>query len=1518
VTRRLVALVLFALATRALPAFAGRQLPTVDAFASTPLPLTASSARERAQGVSVAHEEPRLGVPTFVWGARPSSLGTRVLRPVSPEAAARAHLGEHVALYRLARTDASHLPVRGIHQTRAGASIVTFGQEVDGIEVFRQSLKVLLDADGQLVAMSGYLSPVASEPARVGASLRFTLPAREAIALAWRDLHGESLPASSLLPTGSAQGPYSHYALSPGPRRTVFASPARVRQIFFPLPGALIPAYYVELDTTPVTETDGDLYAYVISAEDGRLLYRHDLSAHQSYTYRVWADEESPYIPYDGPQGNSPTPHPTGLPDGYQAPFVPPNLITLQNSPFSRNDPWLPSGATQTTGNNVEAYADLITPNGFSAGDVRATVSAPDTFGHAYDLMLAPSVTDPQQMSAVTQLFFVTNFLHDWYYDSGFDEAAGNAQVDNFGRGGLAGDSLRAEAQDYGGRNNANMSTPADGGRPRMQMFLYDTRGLRVLFIPPGHPLEGERTVGTAPFGPQQFDTTAALAVAEDGVAGPSGGTVADACEPLTNGAAVAGKIVLVDRLGCAFPIKAANAQAAGAVGVIIANNTTSGGTFFIPGRDASITIPVVSVGTSVGTTLKADPPASLTLKRQATDRDGALDNTIVAHEWMHYMSNRLVGNANGLTNNQGRSMGEGWSDFSGLLMLVREGDDQVPSNANYGGVYARAAYANSGGSNQGFYWGNRRYPYTTDMTKNPLTLRYIQNGVPLPGGIPVSFGADGTNNAEVHASGEVWSVMLWECYASLLRDTSRLTFAQAQQRMKEYLVASLKLTPNAPTFLEARDALLAVAQAHDPADYVLFAQAFAKRGAGQRAIAPDRNASDHAGVTESFALGKDVSLARAELIDQKGSIASCDDDGVLDSGETGRVRVTLRNSGVGRLTRTSMTISSSDPELTFPEGTTVSFPASEPFQLVSMELPVKLSGPLTQRNISLTIAYRDEEQVVPGDQTHTLVARVNTDELLASSTLETVEAPTHPWTLATPASAAAAPWTRGNLLDIQWFFHGPDNGTPADIFLISPPLQVAETEALRFTFKHRYSFELGTDGVYYDGAIIELSEDDGASWVDIGGSVSPGYNSTLGTGGTNPLAGRRAYGGKSPDYPAFSLSTVELGTAYAGKTVRIRFRIGTDAAVGDAGWDVDDLQFQGLVNTPFTTLLVHRDQCINRVPVASAGPGQTLNERRHVTLSGSGMDPEGAPLSYAWTQTAGPTVTLSDASAPSPTFRAPEVTEDTDLRFELRVHDGVSSSAPSEVTVRVRNISNGNRAPVARIEALTPVDEGASVTLAGGGSDLDEDAPLTFSWTQVGGPPVTLSDTTSTRTGFTAPQVPAHTELTFQLVASDGELSSDPAVVTVLVRDVFDAKPVARAGADQDVMEGDEVALSGKDSTDPEGTPLSYVWTQVDGPTVSLAVQGAEARFTAPGVDADTALTFQLRVTDTHGETHEDTVTVSVANVPEPLPPPDSGCGCASGQEGSVPATVAMLLAALAFALRRSRGRGAAGRALM
>jgi hypothetical protein len=176
---------------------------------------------------------------------------------------------------------------------------------------------------------------------------------------------------------------------------------------------------------------------YVVDATDGRLLFRHDLMAFDSFNYRVFAQTTGVKLPHDGPQGTSPSPHPTGLPDFFSPSFVAPSLVSLQNGPISTNDAWLAPGATQTIGNNADAYVDLASPDGFSAGDFRATSTSASTFDRTYDVNQDPAVSSDQRMASITQLFYVNNFLHDWFYDSGFDEASGNGQSNNFGRGGL-------------------------------------------------------------------------------------------------------------------------------------------------------------------------------------------------------------------------------------------------------------------------------------------------------------------------------------------------------------------------------------------------------------------------------------------------------------------------------------------------------------------------------------------------------------------------------------------------------------------------------------------------------------------------------------------------------------------------------------------------------------------------------------------------------------------------------------------------------------------------------------------------------------------------------------------------------------------------------------------------------------------------------------------------------------------------------------------------------------------------
>lgn len=1178
--RSLALLILFALASPL--GVAAGPLSEYDAAAAVRIPPAAAARAQAAAAlpgirrlVRVSSTNDRFGVPTFVWAnrapatavtARPSS------RP-SPGAAARAHVSDLAPLWRLDRADVAGMRLQRVRDVGRGPIIATFRQEVGGVEVFRDELKVCMDRDLSLVSVSGSLPPASAAGPSTDV---FALPASRAVALALRDFGSLAAVPADPAATGSADGGYQTFA-APGPVGEPGGMPAvngplRARKVWFDLGATLEPAWYAEV----IGETAA--YSTVWSARDGRLLFRHSLMQDEAYSYRVWANTTAPYAPMDGPQGDGASPHPTGLPDLYQPSLIAPNMVTLQNGPISTLDPWLAPGATQTTGNNVDAYLDLVAPDGYSAGDLRATTTSPGVFDRTYDTTLPPGASDDQRMAAGTSLFYLNNWLHDMFYDSGFDEAAGNAQTDNYGRGGIGGDAVLAEGEDYGGTNNANMSTPADGGSPRMQMYVFNPPNSANLIVSSPPALAGTYLAGVAVFGPQTFSLSGQVVAGQDAAA-----PVDDGCTAITS--AVAGKIALVDRGTCSFVIKAQNAQNAGAIGVIIVNNVAGSTPPTLSGT-GTITIPALSVTQSDGALIRAQLGAgvTLTMNRVAQlQRDGTIDGHIVAHEWGHYISNRLIGNAAGLSNQQGGGMGEGWGDFHSLLLTVRPGDDLA-------GAYAVGSYALSGNlvASNAWYFGVRRYPYSTDMTKDPLTFKHIQNGVALPAGPPLNGNPTGLNNAEVHATGEVWCTMLWECYAALLGDTGRLTFDQAQQRMKDILVAGYMLTPNAPTFVEARDAVLAAAMAGDPADYALLAQAFARRGMGTGAVAPPRDASDNVGVTESFVLGGDQSVVSATLTDD---LHSCDDDTYLDNGERGALTITVVNTGATSLGPGTITVTSPSPGVSFPMGNVVATPASQPFGSVVVTVPVELAGASDGALLHLDIACDNAGLLVPGPRLASYEDRVQSDETFGAT--DFVEAHHSTWNPLVAPGSAGDPWAREAWASGENAWHVTDAGGIADLSLVSPSLFVSTGTPLVVTFQQRYVFEF-SDATNWDGGVIEISTDGGSSWTDAGASVSPGYGGTITNASGNPLGGRSGWVGTSAGYPAFTFTTLDLGTSYAGQTVLIRFRHGADAGVGAPGWWVDNVAVTGVTAPPFLVLAPESGTC-TPLAVGEAAPSRVL-----------------------------------------------------------------------------------------------------------------------------------------------------------------------------------------------------------------------------------------------------------------------------------------------------------------------------------
>lgn len=1230
----------------------------------------------------VAHRDRSVNLPTLSWlqprrgvpiGSLPKDVALGTLRGLAKP-------------YRLSEAALGTAQLRTIHDAGNGPLIAQFDQKVDGMEVFRSSMKIGMDRGATPVVASGYLAPQVRP-----ITTRFALDETAAVAAAFHAMQNGKVVVNDVHRTraidDAAPGPYASLAVAGSAASgETMVGPARSKRLWYPMSAGLLPAYYVELTVGRSDSTDSKMVSFVVSAVDGAILFTKDLTEADAFTYRVWADNSGRYTPLDSP-ANDFSPHPTGTNDNSEPGGVQPaTLVKLQNAPFNRrNDPWLPADASDADGNNVFAYADLASPDGFGPGDVRILTTAPQTFDHMFDPRadslagVAPGVG--------THLFYVLNYMHDFFYEAGWDEISNNQQKDNFGRGGLGGDAIRAEAQDSGGSNNANASTPADGNAPRIQMYLWTPGPSNSnITAPPG--MAGPLMGGSANTNRVQYNVTQSVVLVNDGSAAQ---TLACAT-PFANQAAVTGKIALLDRGTCDFNTKILNAQANGAVGVIIANNRpiAAGGGFFAPGSNApTITIPAIGISQEDSVPLKTALAGGTAISvnlAHGTVRDGSLDTGIVAHEWGHTMSNRLIGNASGLSSLQGRGMGEGWSDFVAMLLTARPEDAAASSNWN--GVYPVGAWAEWAIGSPIWYEGIRRYPYSTDFTKNPLTFKHIEDGTALPATPAPSFGADGATNSEVHNTGEVWNTMLWDCYVGLLRDTARYTFDQANLRMRQYLVASLKMTPNAPTMLEARDALLAAAYATDQQDFQVFWKAFARRGAGIGAMGPDRNDQANSPVTESFIVGNDLAIESISVTD---SVKSCDRDGVLDNNETGLVSVRIRNMGSGDLATTTVLLTSTSANVTFNGQATmmIKAPTIKPAQSVTITAQVTMAGaaPMTQYDIQADVT--DPSLQNPRMITQTYQGLGQFDDVVKTSATGTGNFVDPAWTVANSADPALESSFRWEILPgprASGVWHCPDHDGAADHYLITPPLQVKATGNFDFTVTHRYDWEVDNSVMppdYYDGSVIEISEDAGKTWTDLGPQMTmEGYNATLvADTSTNPLAGLMAFGGQSTNFevlgvPGYVTTTVDLGTAYAGKTVQVRFRGGTDQASGFSGWFVQQAAFNNLQNTPFGSRLADRGICVpaptSSIVIKASSDAARVPSGYLVQLLASTVQDAGQPVTYTWSQVSGPPVTLSSDTGANPRFSAPAVTADTPIVLQVIGSDGTAQSSPEMVTITV------------------------------------------------------------------------------------------------------------------------------------------------------------------------------------------------------------------------------------------------------
>ncbi|MEV5689598.1 M36 family metallopeptidase [Micromonospora globbae] len=746
----------------------------------------------------------------------------------SPNEIAMRYLRAHPERYGVRSADLTDLSVASSYTSRhSGVTHVNLVQRYKELEVFGATATVNVARDGSVVFVGDTLVPGVAGRAAGAASLD-AVEAVEAAAEAL-DLPEPASPRVMSRASGAAQ----RTVVSGG---GISDQPIPARLGWQPTGEGLRLAWQLVIDDA----TDAHLWNATVDAETGKLLGADDWTTHEdvkevadnldrmapnrsrtlntaAFGSRNPVQDGSSYHVFAGPT-ESPN-------DGPRTVVTNPADGTA--SPYGWHDTDGAAGAehTITQGNNVHAYQDQDNNNAPDAG------SSPDGGANlSFDFPLdldehAQSYRD----AATANLFYWNNIIHDVTYQYGFDEASGNFQANNYGRGGAGGDYVRAEAADGGGTNNANFSTPAvDGvGAPRMQMYLW-----------PGNQFGSQNQVVVDGVG--AFDASWSRFSPAPSTAGLPGRRLVYGGTGCTTGTYPAtvptGEwISVVDggTAACSYLQRAQVAQSLGAKALVVAHNA-SGSAPVLTGAMTTppVTIPAVAVTQADGNSIKAaiaagDVTGSV---RKHPDhpgiRDGDLDAGVIIHEYTHGISNRLTGGptVNCLTGQE--QMGEGWSDFLAVTMLL---DPRFDSADGQRGMGPYVLYQDD---RHGA--GIRPRPYSRNMDIQPFTYDSIRTGGWL----------NGTSLATPHGVGHGWASVLWDMTWNLI---DRHGFnpnvydpwnTGGNNLAIQLVIDGLKMQGCGPGFVTGRDAIIAADAALTGGENACTLWAsFARRGLGYSAV---------------------------------------------------------------------------------------------------------------------------------------------------------------------------------------------------------------------------------------------------------------------------------------------------------------------------------------------------------------------------------------------------------------------------------------------------------------------------------------------------------------------------------------------------------------------------------------------------------------------------------------------------------------------------------------------------------
>ncbi len=486
---------------------------------------------------------------------------------------------------------------------------------------------------------------------------------------------------------------------------------------------------------------------------------------------------------------------------------------------------------------------------------------------------------------------------------------------------------------------------------------------------------------------------------------------------------------------------------------------------------------------------------------------DGDADNGIIAHEYAHGISNRLTGNGSSCLGNA-EQMGEGWSDYYSLMYTQDWANSTLSTGFNSPrgiGTYA----INQPPSGLGI----RSQRYCTNFAVNNKVYAT-------------------TISAQQHSRGEIWCATLWDMTWGIINQVGSInpnlfnaSAAGGNSIALRLVTEGLKLQPCSPGFISSRDAIL-------QADMILYGgayrctilEAFRRRGMGLGA--------------------------------SQGSSASVTDQ-----------TPSFTNSGAAlQLSQGNIVTVAEGQNITYTNKVTTDACAGITNYILTDTLPLNVtyvSG--GTYNAGTRVVSFAVNQAAATINTYSFVVNVNAGTYFAPVTVLNEPVPaTMPATF-TPTTTVPA---GGNLWTVSTL---QTNSAPNAFFVVNEVISTDKRLELtnglalpnnissypKLSFAHRFNTEEG-----WDGGVVEISTNDGATWVDLGDKmiVNP-YNGTVGAGVGNNLANRAAFNGL---VSTFINTTAQL-KSFTGQTAKIRFRFGSDdntAGIGSpTGWFVDDVK---------------------------------------------------------------------------------------------------------------------------------------------------------------------------------------------------------------------------------------------------------------------------------------------------------------------------------------------------------------------